>query len=746
MRKHDASTLRRTLAGLLLLAISLGIPAMFLAPAAAAEKRPNVLMIAVDDLRPELGCYGVDRAISPNIDRLAESGVLFERAYVQQSVCGPSRISLLSGLRPDSTGVYKNNTMLCEARPDVVSLPRQFNLHGYHTVSLGKIYHHPEDDPAAWSEPVWRPFGISWGWRNYRRPENRQRVIDLYSSVGREKKETFPLGRMKGPAAEASPLPDNVYPDGLTADMATRTLQMVSQEEEPFFMAVGFYKPHLPFACPQKYWDLFDPAQIELPEHNQPPQEMPEVAFRDSNELRQYDGIAEQGEISDEEARHLIHGYLACVAYMDAQVGRVLNELDRLGLAEDTIVVLWGDHGWHLQDLGIWAKSTNFEVANRIPLIVRAPEGVAGRTTPSLIEAVDIYPTLCELAGLPLPEHLEGTSFAPLLSRPRQPWKSAVFSQYPRPDSGKDQVMGMSMRTNRYRFTRWSPVADPQQVTAYELYDHQEDPNETENIAVQLEERNPEKIEELNRQLLAGWKHAKPQAPIVKKNPRKQENPKSTFDAVETEEGFLPLFNGVDLSGWDGMPGSWRVKDGAIWSTGLGKERNWLIWRGFEAGDFELRLKFRFEDGNSGVQVRSKDLGHWQIQGYQVEVAEQDVMGLWHHSLMSKEDKAEFARKYLATAGQVVTIDENAKKETEQVAEPAEVQKSYREGEWNEMTVIAKGPRIIQKINGVTYADLTDREKGFSSRSGWIALQDHGKGTVVGFKDLRLKFLPKTKK
>ena len=696
-----------------------------------AADRPNVLMIAVDDLRPELGCYDVRHIVSPNIDRLAASGLVFRRAYVQQSVCGPSRISLLSGLRPDSTGIYNNNHMLRDMRPSIVSLPRHFKEHGYRTVSLGKIYHHPEDDPAAWSEPVWRPFGISWGWRNYRRPENLELVNELHSQLPAVRRQRTPVGRVKGPAHESAPQADNVYPDGLTADMAIHTLRRLSHDHQPFFLAVGFYKPHLPFACPEKYWEMYERSEIGLPRHGVPPKNMPPVAFRDSDELRAYHGIPSENRLDEELSRTLIHGYRACVTYTDAQVGRVLAELERLGLAEDTTVVLWGDHGWHLGEQGIWAKQTNFELATRAPLIVRTPAiHTAGSSTSALVEMVDIYPTLCDLAGLPKPEHLEGTSFVPLLDQPNRRWKQAALSQYPRPHTKPDHVLGRTIRTERYRFTRWNRTEEPNagklnETVAWELYDHLLDPEETTNIA---DTADKGLVKQLAAQLDSGWRGAVP-----------AESEVATFGEVPGEPGFVQLFNGRDLTGWDGQPGSWAVKDGAILCTGTSKGRNWLIRRGVESADFELRLRFRFTRGNSGVQVRSTDVGQWQVRGYQVEVAAKEKMGLWHHSLLSNEIDVENRRKHLATAGQRVYIGQNAEKNVDQFAQPVDIQSVFQDDQWNEMTIIARGPQLIQKINGVVFADLTDEQSVFASRSGVIAFQDHGKGTAVAFKDIRIQ-------
>ncbi len=269
-------------------------------------------------------------------------------------------------------------------------------------------------------------------------------------------------------------------------------------KDRPFFLAVGFLKPHLPFIAPKKYWDLYRRDEIPAAPNPVAPEGAPKSALPDWGELRAYDGIPRTGPLSEAQARLLKHGYYACVSYMDAQLGRVLDELDRLGLRETTVVVLWGDHGWKLGDHGAWCKHTNFEIDTHAPLICTAPgRAGAGTSSRALVEFVDIYPSLCELAGLPLPPHLEGTSFAPLLDAPGRPWKSAVFSQYPR-----GPLMGYTMRTDRYRFTRW--LAKDGTESARELYDHQADPLENRNVAGAP--ANQALVAELAERMQAGWK------------------------------------------------------------------------------------------------------------------------------------------------------------------------------------------------------------------------------------------------
>lgn len=490
------------------------LPARFTMAADSDQRlRPNVLFIAIDDLRPELGCYGESHIRSPHIDRLAERGTVFLRAYCQQAVCGPSRTSLLTGLRPDTTGVWGNRTHFRQKVPDAVTLPQHFKNHGYHTQGMGKIFHgsfprkattyyggRDMHDPQSWSIPMWlggpryyyTPDGIAAAKKDF------QRISGKSGAALDEWVDYF----TRGPSTEAPEVPDDVPYDGQLATHAVQTLQDLQQKDRPFFLAVGFIKPHLPFVAPKKYWDLYDPAQIELAKNPSKPKGAPALAMHGFGELRYYSDIVKRGPVSDGKARQLIHGYCACVSYVDAQVGHLLDELDRLGLRDQTIICLWGDHGWHLGDHGLWCKHSNFENATRAPLIVCAPGAKAtGRKTDALVEFVDIYPTLAELAGLPLPEALEGASFAPLLDDPDRPGKQAALSQYPR-----GTAMGRSMRTDRYRFTLWQDRRKSGKTLAVELYDHQNDPEENDNLAVQPE--HAALVKSLSAELERHWRKA----------------------------------------------------------------------------------------------------------------------------------------------------------------------------------------------------------------------------------------------
>lgn len=479
------------------------------ATAAAAAARPNVLFIAVDDLRPEFGAYGAGYIKSPNLDRLARAGVTFERAYCQQAVCSPSRTSLMTGTRPDTNKVWDLETHFRKALPDVVTLGQHFKANGYFVQGMGKIYHGGFDDPPTWSVPWQTPRAGG----AYAKPENialTQRPAEpAPEGVKKSKKAEAKAAKRgpRGPAFEAGDVPDDFYTDGKTAELAVQTLREIARKPQPFFLAVGFSKPHLPFVSPKKYWDLYDRSKIQLAPNRFRPKDAPDYAIQPGGELRSYHGIPE-GSIPDELARELKHGYYAAISYLDAQVGRLLDELERQGLMQKTIIVLWGDHGWKLGEHDAWCKHSNCENDTNAPLLLAAP-GLkhAGAKSKALVEFVDIYPTLCDLAGLPVPAHVEGTSFKPVLESPGRAWKPAAFSQYPRGVAGK-ALMGYSMRTDRYRFTVWVQRQDHSKVEAIELYDHQTDPQENVNLA-----RQPAQaalVEKLMVQWRAGWRGALP--------------------------------------------------------------------------------------------------------------------------------------------------------------------------------------------------------------------------------------------
>ncbi len=452
-----------------------------------------MLFIAVDDLKPAISCYGDRFAQTPNIDRLASRGTLFERAYCMQAVCAPSRNALLTGVRPETLQIYDLGTNFRRRAPDVVTLPQHFKANGYESHGLGKIFHvghGNHEDPISWSAPHYQEKSIE-----YVLPENKVRLTREEALFANQKGDAGMLPR--GAPVESADVPDDAYADGRIASEAIKRLNRFKETGKPFFLAVGFVKPHLPFCAPKKYWDLHDPAKLPLPERRQPPDGAPAFAPQYNIELPNYAGMPQRGPIPDESARTLVHGYYAAVSFVDAQIGRVLDELDELGLAENTIIVLWGDHGWHLGDHGMWCKHTNYEQATRAPLIIVAPGKKGAQRSRALVEFVDVYPTLCDLAGLPKPVHLQGDSLVPLLDSPSAAGKRAAFQVYPRGTNATGPMLGHAVRTDRWRYVEWRKADES--VVARDLYDMQHDPDETVNLSDN--EKNAHTIEDHGRLL-----------------------------------------------------------------------------------------------------------------------------------------------------------------------------------------------------------------------------------------------------
>lgn len=434
-----------------------------------AIKRPNVLFIMVDDLRPALGCYGDAVAKTPNIDRLASRGTRFEHAYCQQAVCSPSRLSLLTGRRPDSIRVWDLKTHFRDAMPDVVTLPQAFKSVGYQTQSIGKIFHGggpPSKDGPSWTIPP--QFDL------VRDPKLRYATEENLAGKG-----------LKRSATEVAEVADDYYVDGKVCNAAINELRERSKRGR-FFLAVGFRKPHLPFCAPKKYWDLYDRASIPAPATSEHPKDAPELATRSWNELEGYTDIPASGKLSVAKIQELRHGYYACVSYIDALVGRLLDELDSLLLTDRTVVVLLGDHGFHLGEQGLWTKANNYELAARVPLIISTPKQSMAIAARGLVELIDVYPTLIDECKIPA-IGCEGKSLRPMLYHPHQAGKPAAYTQYPRSEKGNrhrshGDIMGYAMRTKRYRYVEWQDWTT-KNVIAQELYDHDVDPNESINIA-----------------------------------------------------------------------------------------------------------------------------------------------------------------------------------------------------------------------------------------------------------------------
>jgi arylsulfatase A-like enzyme len=494
--------------------------------AAVAQKKsaskPNILFIAVDDLKPILGCYGNKLVKTPNIDRLAKMATVFNGNYCQQAVCGPTRASIMTGKRPDYTKIWNLTTQMRDMNPDIVTLPQYLISQGYETSGIGKIYHPSSAlngvDPVSWSIPYLKLDEKDFP-ANLGEPANGQyqlaatKALMTPEMIKERKQRNKELAQendenpksIKGPSTECIDVPDNAYNDGVNALLAKEQIIALSKKDKPFFMAVGFSKPHLPFVAPKKYWDLYQRDEMPIAPFQEHAQNSPLIAYHQSGELRNYPDITDfvtlpvdslRIGLKLEKQKELVHGYYASVSYMDAQVGILLNTLESLGTLDNTIIVLWGDHGWHLGDHDLWHKHTVFEQATKAPLIIAAP-GIKGGKTNSQSEFVDVFPTICNLAGLPIPNQLDGKSLKPLMLNNKASVKDYSVSQYPR-KLKKDEVkklgyekgdlIGYTLRNKRYRYTIWmndfnsKQVFAPSKVYATELYDYENDPLEKVNV------------------------------------------------------------------------------------------------------------------------------------------------------------------------------------------------------------------------------------------------------------------------
>jgi len=496
------------------------------------ENKPeklNVLFVSIDDLGPNLGVYDNPIMVSPHLDSFAGHAATFRRAYCQAAVCAPSRASLMTGLRPDSTRVWHLGDKFRELHPNIVTIPQHFSKHGYYTACIGKIFHNYMPDSVSWDEPDLRP-------EQYKRPEWLKRDGEtFYVNEETQRKQKIKRDKLiakrpnyyadgwnNGPAWEWEDVHDSMYYDGAQTELAMRTLSRLAQKDQPFFLALGYFRPHLPFSVPKKYWDLYDRNEIPLARNPYVPHNSPVMSMNSMYELRGYDGFKSlkhptENEMSEDTARILKHGYYASISYVDAQFGKVLRHLKELGVADNTIVVVWGDHGWKLGEHNGWGKMTNYNIDIHVPLLVYTPEKMKrGTAIWEITELVDIAPSLFELAHIPAPDYLQGTSFVPLMMDPNTPWKQAAFSQFHRrpkvtPDGGR--YMGYSIKTKDYHYVRWYTWDHKAGVhgdfVTEELYDNKTDPDENDNIAG--DSSNQELIAQLKQQLEAGWRAALPQ-------------------------------------------------------------------------------------------------------------------------------------------------------------------------------------------------------------------------------------------
>lgn len=455
-----------------------------LLPVLAAAAPPNLVLIVSDDQRPDtIAALHGSHLRTPNLDRLAARGLVFQRAYCQQAVCNPSRSSFLTGLRPDTVGVDDLRKGFRDTAPkgkSLVTLPQHFKNHGWFCQNIGKLFHNMGDtqDRVSWSIDEVLHAGTH--------------AADTVFANTPLRPGDAPPG-YKAPVTEALDVPDTAYRDGQIARLAAAVLRDRAGQTQPFFLAVGFWRPHLPFVAPKKYWDLYDPAAIPLPEPATAPQDAPSIALHASGEIRGYGGPPKDRAFNSEETRHYRHGYYASISFLDAQIGLILDALEASGQADRTIIVFTSDHGFHIGEHALWGKTSNFELDARVPLILadpRQPTG-HGRRTGALAELVDLFPTLAHLTGIAgdLPGNLEGDDLSPVVADPAKSVKSAAFTQHQQPFYGPPsnwQAWGRSIRTERWRYTEWRAIKGGELV-ARELYDHDSDPLETRNLAGQSE-------------------------------------------------------------------------------------------------------------------------------------------------------------------------------------------------------------------------------------------------------------------
>ncbi|HJN13516.1 MAG: sulfatase [Pirellulaceae bacterium] len=491
---------RRTILQIILFSIGLSVVQVRPSEVLAGNgRRPNILWIMSDDLRPQLGCYGDSVVKTPHLDAFAKRSLQFERAYVQCAVCSPSRNSMLSGVRPNTTGLRGFGVRVRAVMPDIVTLPQHFKQNGHHTRAFGKIFHiyaesmlGSEDDPQSWSEPLQLPTVPVWG------PQQnalRERLIAEARAEGKQFKHPHDWPRAE--TWDDSDVPDDQMQDGNTASMAEAFLRSRAGKNQPFFAAVGFLRPHLPFNAPRKYWDLYDPDSLSLPTFRQRPKAAPPWSVTQGI-VKNYYNMPQFASIDETFLRRYLQAYLACISYVDACVGRVLTALEASGHGDDTIVLFMGDHGYQMGEYDSWGhKHSNFEISTRAPLLISAP-GMkrAGTATRQLTEFLDLYPTLCDLAGLASPDHLEGNSFAPLLIDPTASHRDAACNEMVRA-----KRIGRSIRTEDFRYTEWRDRRG--HLVARELYDHRNDRKSgyLETVNVEGQEEFVETIARLSNRL-----------------------------------------------------------------------------------------------------------------------------------------------------------------------------------------------------------------------------------------------------
>jgi len=490
------------------------------------SRKPNILFISIDDLGPNLGVYGNTHIVSPNIDALAEEGTTFLKTYSQVGVCAPSRASLMIGLRPDSTRVWHLGDKFREIMPEAVTMPQYFHKFGYYTVNMGKIFHNYMPDSVSWDVPDLRPpryVRPEWLKRDgetfYVNEETQRKQKRKRDSIIKIKPNYYADGWNNGPAWEMEDVHDTMYYDGAQTKMAKKVLSGLAEDHQPFYFALGYFRPHLPFAVPKKYWDLYDRNELPLASNPYLPKNSPIMSMNSMYELRGYDGFAHikhpsEFKMNEDTARILKQGYYASVSYIDAQVGKLMEHLRKLDILKNTIIIIWGDHGWKLGEHNGWCKQTNYNIDTHVPMIIRAPgQKNKGAKVKKLTELIDMFPSLCELSGIKVPEYLQGQSFVPLMNNPERKWKNAVFSQFhrrPRISPDGKRYMGYSMLTPKYHYVEWYYWNDESKEkgdwVVSELYDNEIDPDENNNIVKTVPKPL---VDSLSAQLSRGWRGVK---------------------------------------------------------------------------------------------------------------------------------------------------------------------------------------------------------------------------------------------
>ena len=469
---------------------------------ASSSTKKNILFIAVDDLKPLLSNYGHSEMITPNFDRLAKMGVSFTNAHVQYAVCGPSRACVMTGSKPDRTKVWDLHTDFRESAPNLISMPEYLIFQGYETTAVGKIYHKgsssPGHDGKSWSMPYESPKNYDPKYGNpafeyYQNSETKKQMASVEAEgiekgLKGNKLRNYVFERIK-PSTESADVSDEAYQDGIYTKTAIKQITNLQATGKPWFLGVGFQKPHLPFVAPKKYWDLYDRSKVELAEFQQLSEGTPLFAFHNYGELRAFSDIDDNydiGDIIDEaKQRELIHGYMACISYIDAQLGKLLDELERKGILDDTLIVLWGDHGWHLGDHTEWCKHSNFEQATRIPFMFAGPGVSKGKMVDNPVNLIDLFPTIFDLANVKKSSQKDGKSLVPLLDDDASTTVNTDFAYH---QYARGKRMGYSIRTDRYRYTEWhdndyrsyKPYKE-ENIVGIELYDYEKDPLETKN-------------------------------------------------------------------------------------------------------------------------------------------------------------------------------------------------------------------------------------------------------------------------